>query len=288
MFLLTIVNSKNSQMNEISYSNTLVLDIRKAMAWQKKTLPLQNILKKCYEENTVHEFTNRILEYNITPVASMRMSPTVFFGRQIRSRNPVVDKNLLRNNLDESDIQKRIDYKKKYQKFYYDRCSKPLKKLNVGDSVMFKKNSKQWFYGKIVRNINDRSCLLTDNIGNFYRRNRKFIINADSSNNLDDIIEDVDEIINKFRNQSNQTCSTTELDKISEQNVESEIINNQSDNNSAYESALDASVSDDSLNEGFGGFEDDINLQKALVVPDSNYSTRSGRMIKMPSHLKNY
>lgn len=73
----------------------------------------KNILKRCYEDNQIDQFQYRILEYNTTPIASMRLTPSeLFFGRLIKTKLPVSDSLLVRNNLNESDIQDKIETKK--------------------------------------------------------------------------------------------------------------------------------------------------------------------------------
>lgn len=47
--------------------------------------------------------------------------------------------------------------------------------LNIGDLIIFKKTGKQWHYGKIVGNVNDRSYIVRDSFDNYFRRNRRFI-----------------------------------------------------------------------------------------------------------------
>lgn len=52
----------------------------------------KNILIRCYEGDSVDEFAYRILEYNSTPVASMKATPAqLFFGRQIKTKLPITD-----------------------------------------------------------------------------------------------------------------------------------------------------------------------------------------------------
>lgn len=72
----------------------------------------ENILKRCYEANDVMSYQYRILEYNTTPVASMQLSPSeLFFGRLIKTKLPVSDSLLVRNNLKEELIQEKIEKK---------------------------------------------------------------------------------------------------------------------------------------------------------------------------------
>lgn len=115
-------------------------------------------MKRCYEDGAMDQFAYRVLEYNATPVASMGTAPaSLFFGRRIKTRLPIVDELLHRNAVDESTVQEKFKQKKEKQKNYYDRSSTLLPMLDIGTRVIFKKNGKEWHYGRIVRNINDRS-----------------------------------------------------------------------------------------------------------------------------------
>lgn len=123
----------------------------------------KNILKRCYETNSVDQFQYRILEYNTTPIASMQLSPSeMFFGRLVKTGLPVSEQSLVRNSLSESVIREKIVNKKEKQKYYYDRNAKSLQALGLGDLVIFKKNGKEWHYGKIVGIVNDRSYIIKD------------------------------------------------------------------------------------------------------------------------------
>lgn len=139
----------------------------------------KNILRRCHEDGAMDQLAYRILEYNATPVASMGMSPaSLFFGRRIKTKLPIVDELLHRSAADESTIQQKFERKKERQKKYYDRSSKSLPMLDVGTRVIFKKNGKEWHYGRIVRSVDDRSYIVVDDYENHYRRNRRFIAKA--------------------------------------------------------------------------------------------------------------
>lgn len=71
--------------------------------------------------------------------------------------------------------------KREKQKSYYDRGSKLLPVLNDGDKVIFKRNGKEWTYGKIVRNVDGRSYVIIDDFENYYRRNRRFIVRTNNN-----------------------------------------------------------------------------------------------------------
>lgn len=139
----------------------------------------KNILRRCHEDGAMDQLSYRILEYNATPFASMGMSPAnLFFGRRIKTKLPIVGELLHRSVMDESTIQQKFERKKERQKKYYDRGSKSLPMLDVGTRVIFKKNGKEWHYGRIVRNVDDRSYIVVDDYDNHYRRNRRFIAKA--------------------------------------------------------------------------------------------------------------
>lgn len=145
----------------------------------------KNILKRCYEANEVDQFQYRLLEYNTTPIASMRLTPSeLFFGRLIKSKLPVSDSLLVRKNFTEEEIQQKIENKREKQKYYYDRNAKSLPTLGIGDKVIFKKNSKEWNYGTIVGDVNGRSYVVRDNFDYHFRRNRRFIAKT-KNNELD-------------------------------------------------------------------------------------------------------
>lgn len=137
----------------------------------------KNLLKQCYKIGEKDMFQYRILEYNITPVASMKVSPAqLFFGRLIKTKLPMEKSLLLRKTINESEIQDRMERKREKQRKYYNEHAKLLPDLNEGERIVFKKNGKElWHYGKIVKNVNERSYIVVDNYNNYYRRNRRFI-----------------------------------------------------------------------------------------------------------------
>lgn len=136
----------------------------------------KNILKRCYEANEVESYQYRVLEYNTTPIASMRLTPSeLFFGRLIKTKLPISGKLLIRNDIKEDEVREKIQRKKECQKYYYDRNAKSLPTLGLGETVIFKKNGKEWNYGKIVGKVNDRSYIIRDGLGYHFRRNRRFM-----------------------------------------------------------------------------------------------------------------
>lgn len=82
---------------------------------------------------------------------------------------------------------------------YYDLHAKQLPILNENDQIIFKKNGKEWHYGKVARRVSDRSYIVVDNIGNFYRRNRRHIAKANHNDiNTSEMLyeEHIDQYLN--------------------------------------------------------------------------------------------
>ncbi|XP_055543275.1 uncharacterized protein LOC129728833 [Wyeomyia smithii] len=143
---------------------------------EKAVAIAKNILKRCYELGEVDQFQYRLLEYNTTPVAGMQLTPSqLFFGRQLKTRLPVDDTLLTRENIAESVVRSKFNQKRAVQKSNYDKNARPLLPLVIGDSVIFKKRSKEWQYGTITRDVNGRSYIVRDGFGNYFRRNRRLM-----------------------------------------------------------------------------------------------------------------
>lgn len=136
----------------------------------------KNLLKRAIEANNVERYQYRILEYNTTPVASLKASPTqLFFGRQLKTKMPISESLLHRNWIEEDKVNDSIVEKRRKQKIYFDMHSKELGKLSKNQPVMFRKSLDSWEYGIVVDNVNNRSYLVKNRQGKFYRRNRKLI-----------------------------------------------------------------------------------------------------------------
>lgn len=143
---------------------------------EKAVAIAKNILKRCYDLGELNQFQYRLLEYNTTPVAGMRLTPSqLFFGRQLKTRLPVDESLLVRDGIAENVIRNKFERKRAVQKDNYDRTAKPLLPLIIGDRIIFKKRSKEWQYGTVTRDVNGRSYIVRDGFGNHFRRNRRFL-----------------------------------------------------------------------------------------------------------------
>lgn len=189
----------------------------------------KNILKRCIEAKD--NYQSLILEYNNTPVASLGMAPSqLFFGRILKTRLPVAEQVLVRRNVEERIVKQKIEMRRGSQKKYFDKGTKALNVFMPGDKVMFKKNEKEWKYGKVVKVLSERSYVVMDGNGQHYRRNRVMMkktrnedlnVNLDSS--FDDLIEDTNNnetALSNLQNQTSGTCTEPSDSEHEEQNVD--------------------------------------------------------------------
>lgn len=258
----------------------------------------KNILKRCYEANEVDKFQYRILEYNTTPVANMKLTPSeLFFGRLVKTKIPVSEQLLIRNRVSEQIVQQKINNKKEKQKYYYDRGAKSLPSLQVDDLVIFKKNGKEWHYGTIVGIVNDRSYIIKDSFENHFRRNRRLIAKTKNNDfnanelffeenvksgifeNLPEIqiVKPVTENVMRNNNNLNKNNETlTENVSVNEPELPAGSIIEQNDSLSEYETASS------NVSEASGESDNEINIEP---VNKDHYVTRSGRIVKPPQRL---
>lgn len=251
----------------------------------------KNILKRCYESDGVDQFQYRILEYNTTPVAGMKLTPSeLFFGRLIKTKLPVINSKLTRNNIPEEEIKQKIENKRGKQKYYYDRNAKSLPKLVVGDTVIFKKNCREWNYGIIVGDVNGKSYIIRDSFDNHFRRNRKFIARSKNTGfNASDLL--FDENVKISQNACNDQLGEIQIVSPSIQtpngNSDSEDCEVNEPELSTVDSDTSVSSSDEFETAGSNGSgsESESNSDAPPIVnlplaPQRFYTTRSGRAVK--------
>ncbi|XP_055591841.1 uncharacterized protein K02A2.6-like isoform X1 [Uranotaenia lowii] len=254
----------------------------------------KNILKRCYESGDKNTFQYRLLEYNTTPVASMGYSPSqLFFGRMIKTHLPIAPDLLIRNCIDEKEVQKKRKQKRANQKLYYDRSAKHLPPLNIGEKVIFRKNAKEWHYGIVYRIVNERSYVIKDYIGNFFRRNRRFIAKTQNSGfDSSDILFE-DHLAKLVNNNEKQIQIVPLPNQSSPENlaVEPEVIvkvENESPNTSIYfdayedsENSYDVKLEVDPIPD-----IDPLMLDTSIHNDHQSYKTRSGRVVRPPKRYE--
>lgn len=155
--------------------------------------------------------------------------------------------------------------------------------MNIGDKVIFKKNGREWNYGKITGNVNGRSYIIEDNINNFYRRNRRVIAKTNNNvitqgdiileeNNLNNLkeINIVPPMARRRNDENPEIPNQIEFDNEEAQN---ELTANISGDES-FESALSSSFEHEP--------ESNENTDDSSANHTGYYRTRSGRTVIPP------
>lgn len=157
-FKVVIVSAKHSQSNGQAESGVKIA---------------KNILRKAKETNT--DIYLCLLDYRNTPKPYQPSPAEMMFSRKLNSLLPISSKDLKPKicNPSSTVLKKRKETIKKY----YDKHTRELSDLNVGDKVNFKKTLNHcWTPGKIIsKNSIPRSYVLVDDNNTKFIRNRKFI-----------------------------------------------------------------------------------------------------------------
>ena len=181
-----------------------------------------------------------------------------------------------------------MENKKEKQKNYYNKGAKLLPMLNVGNTVIFKKNSKEWNYGIIVGNVNGKSYIIKDSFDRHFRRNRRFIAKTNNTEfNTSELLEEgvlTDKVVKNNNNLTKiQIVSPSEqAANINNEHGNDEVIETElSVNNDTSRSSLDEyNIAD--RNVSGSDSETEPELQSVNVPPiQSEFKTsRYGRVIR--------
>uniref|UniRef100_A0A0A9WHB1 RNA-directed DNA polymerase n=1 Tax=Lygus hesperus TaxID=30085 RepID=A0A0A9WHB1_LYGHE len=134
----------------------------------------KNILKKCREGKD--DLFLALLHYRNTPKGKIGSPAQILMSRRLRCVIPVSEL-LLQPKVLSPSIQKNliIEQQKRY-KCHHDKKSRPLKSLQVGEKVYFKRNPKlHWEEAIVQKTAGTRSYIVQDSNGRTYRRNRVHI-----------------------------------------------------------------------------------------------------------------
>jgi hypothetical protein len=121
------------------------------------------------------DFYVALLDFRNTPQAEIGLIPAQrMFGRRTRSLIPAVFKKYELQQL--PNVKQRIESSRAKKKQYFDKGSKELPELIVGDTVRMRlPGQKTWSKGTEVKNAGVRSFFVRVN-GKIYRRNRRQLI----------------------------------------------------------------------------------------------------------------
>ncbi len=117
-----------------------------------------------------------LLEYRTTPL-DLGLSPSeLLMGRKLRSILPTSRKHLKPQTPDPEYVREKFLRNRNTQKFHFDKHTRPLKQLNIGDAVRIQQHDRSWQPGIIKARHNDRSYIVNNHLGSELRRNRRHLI----------------------------------------------------------------------------------------------------------------
>ncbi|KAJ0179821.1 hypothetical protein K1T71_004412 [Dendrolimus kikuchii] len=136
---------------------------------------VKHILNKCKADNTDSYIA--LLMYRNTPKQSGYSPSQLCMSRCLRTKIPVTDTQLTPSLVDMTKLTNNIEKQKRYSTLYYNKNTKSLSDLQVGDNIYFKhKPQGSWVPGRITQVGNEpRSYIIQSPEGTF-RRNREHII----------------------------------------------------------------------------------------------------------------
>lgn len=208
----------------------------------------KNIMKKVIHKGW-NEYKAQIQEYNTTKVVGKGASPSeLFYGRQVKTRQPVHGELLKRKWISEKTMQERFKNYNEKQSWYYNRNAKDLPSLSTGDTVIFWKQGKTWIKGVVVKKKSDYSYVLRDDEGQLFHRNRRFIKKRNVYTSLD----------NNIASNDNETVNNSSNEHV-----------NSGGEESVYQDALNTS-------------------SESPQVRSEVTRTRSGRTVREPGYLNDY
>ena len=145
---------------------------------------VKNILIKAKETNTDYELA--LLIFRSTPVENSLPSPAkILYNRNIRANLPTITK--CQDNR-HREIRDNLQTRQNRQKKYYDRGTRPLKRLNTGQHIMMQKyNGSVWEPAIVTQETKyPRSYIVQTPNGKTYRRNRRQLMDLHPQTRLDD------------------------------------------------------------------------------------------------------
>lgn len=147
----------------------------------------KNLLKKAKADGSDPHLA--LLDYRNTPRDGLPSPAQILMGRRTQTLLPTTAKLLRPKTI--KGIAKRLEHNQQNQKHYYDRSSKPLSKLQQGDTVRIR-TDRSWKPAVVVRCCAEpRSYIVKTSSGQLLRRNRRDLIKTSEQQPIDDI-EDID------------------------------------------------------------------------------------------------
>ncbi|XP_049886444.1 uncharacterized protein LOC126380910 [Pectinophora gossypiella] len=137
---------------------------------------IKNILKKSLDSGT--DFYLDLLSYRNTPRDNLNSPAQLLMGRRLNCKLPVHPDLLKRNYCNDEKQYNTLLEKQRKVKMYYDKHSKPLPELDVGDDVIMIEKNKRMRGKVIAKASTPRSYIIKNKKGIMYRRNRQHLIKS--------------------------------------------------------------------------------------------------------------
>lgn len=135
---------------------------------------IKNMLKKCLADNSDPYLA--LLQYRNTPKHNLCSPAQLSMSRKLRSKLPVIERELKPKVCNYEQLKQCNDKYIVKSKQYYNKCTKELPPLHVGDRIYFQKYPKAVWSPGVITQIGPepRSFVIQSN-GVLYRRNRQHI-----------------------------------------------------------------------------------------------------------------
>lgn len=240
---------------------------------------MKNLLSKCKQSGT--DLCLALLHQRNTPKGEMASPAQLLMSRRLNCTLPINNK-LLQPKVVSSKHHLKVAFKRQNDsKLYYDKISRALSELHVGDEIHFKrKPNEHWIPGTVVKLLGRRSYIVKSLDGSEYCRNRVHLLAKPGP-----IIKSKQHIVSNRFSASNipSYCNYTE-DKITLSPNRSPNGNKSpnTQNNKPHdtpESQLEQKSN--SPNQGTNVINEDQSLQ----TNDDVKTTRSGRTTKPPQRF---
>ena len=142
---------------------------------EKTVQTLKNIMDKAKADKKNPLIS--ILEYRNTPVDGLASPAQLLMGRELRSILPVTASRLRPQIIKPEVVISRREQRQLTQKEYYDRSSRPLAPLSVGDDVYVQLTpGARWTPAQIIAiGVTPRAYRVQTSDGSTYWRNRRFL-----------------------------------------------------------------------------------------------------------------
>ena len=142
---------------------------------EKAVQSVKNLFKKANDVGTDPYLA--LLEHRNTPENEIIGSPAQrLIGRRTKSLIPATDTLLRPKTIKPNLVQQERKIQQTRQKYYYDRHTKSLQKLEIGDQVSIQRDGK-WIPAVVTAVAQTpRSYILMTPAGQIYKRNRRHIL----------------------------------------------------------------------------------------------------------------